>query len=156
MGTKLDRICRQDGVNGQVHVCCSGRPRTAKRLDVHVSPQRYCTNPITSKSRRPVLGFILMADFAQGLDASKMILAETVRFSNFCGYLWFTPANIPIWYDTHAHPYSCSLSSSPHTLPLRTTFPSFSLVYMYKRAKKQRLACSKWYVRLLSTDFHLY
>ena len=95
-----------------------------------------------------------MADFAQGLDASKMILAETVRFSNFCGYMWFTLAHTPIRYGTHAH--SCSPSSSPHTLPLRTTFPSFSLVYMYKRAKKQRLAYSKWYARFLSADPHLY
>jgi hypothetical protein len=29
---------------------------------------------------QPLLGLILMADLAQGLDASKLILAETVRF----------------------------------------------------------------------------
>ena len=37
---------------------------------------------------------ILMADFAQGLDASKLILAETVRLSNSCGICGgFTPAH---------------------------------------------------------------
>jgi hypothetical protein len=48
---------------------------------------------------------------------------------------------------------SCSPSSSLHTLPLRTTFPSFSSVYMFKRVKKQPLAYFKRQVHLLSTDF---
>jgi hypothetical protein len=37
--------------------------------------------------RSPLFGLILMADFAQGLDASKLILAETVRFFQLLRYL---------------------------------------------------------------------
>ena len=82
-----------------------------------------------------------MADFAQGLDASKLILAETVRFIQLLQFLYFTPSSHAL-----AHAHSCSRSSSAHTLPLRTTCPSFSLVYTYKRAKKQPLAYFKWQV----------
>ena len=36
-----------------------------------------------------------MADFAQGLDASKLILAETVRLSNFSAGFVVTHLNAP-------------------------------------------------------------
>ncbi len=88
-----------------------------------------------------------MADFAQGLDASKLIFAETVRpfqLYGICGSPQLTHTS-----------HSYSPSSSAHTQPLHTISPSFSLVYMCKRAKKRPLAYSKWYVVFLLTDFHL-
>jgi hypothetical protein len=43
---------------------------------------RRVVRRLPSQVGQPLHGLALMADFAQGLDASKLILAETVRFSN--------------------------------------------------------------------------
>lgn len=50
---------------------------------------RICQAHLATANRcaQPLLGLILMADFAQGLDASKLILAETVRFFQLLRYL---------------------------------------------------------------------
>ena len=111
-------------------------PSTRLRVDLHAH-RRY--QPFKVQVSAAILGVVLMADFSQGLDASKLILAETVRFSNSC-YVCSSP-QLSL---TRTYTLSCSPSSSAHTLPLRTTFPSFSLVYMCKRAKKQPPAYSKW------------
>jgi hypothetical protein len=62
----------------------------AKRLDVRGPSTvlglvrsrelRLPTVCVNFKVAQPLFGLTLMADFAQGLDASKLILAETVRF----------------------------------------------------------------------------
>ena len=74
-----------------------------------------------------------MADFVQGLDASKLILTEAVSIHTFHGILG--PCNTVIYRPSH--------SSLARSVPLRTTYPFFSLGYMYKGAKKPLRTHSK-------------
>jgi hypothetical protein len=58
-------------------MCAPGRGnyKHSPLLDVHHQLSAF-------QVRQQSDGLTLMADFAQGLDASKLILAETVRLSN--------------------------------------------------------------------------
>jgi hypothetical protein len=64
-----------------------GYAKRLSRVDDHAPRPRTTSTGATNnfKVAQSILGLILMADFAQGLDASKLILAETVRFPNSCG-----------------------------------------------------------------------
>jgi hypothetical protein len=62
--------------------------RQASRRPLRPHHWRYQRNRSPNfKVAQPLLGLTLMADFAQGLDASKLILAETVRLFRLLRYL---------------------------------------------------------------------
>ena len=89
--------------------------KRSEALSVTTPNPARCTN---FEVAQLLLGLILMADFAQGLDASKLILAETVRFQSSCGICSSTPAH------ARSHIQLLSFIISPYAAPAYN-FPLF-------------------------------
>jgi hypothetical protein len=86
------------------------------------------TGRYSVSTRRATTPLALMADFAQGLDASKLILAETVRSSNFSATFVVTSAPALVAALIHHQPFHCpSVQLSPLSLwSIRTREPRCS------------------------------
>lgn len=139
----------------RISACLLLGPPTARGYAPSQAPRRSRLSTLVPTSnltaQQPLLGLILMADFAQGLDASKLILAETVRFSNSCGYLCSSPQLT----RTHAH-IAALLHHHPIHCPCVQLSPLSLWLICAREPRSSPPLTSSGKFHLLLTDFHLY
>ena len=133
---------------------CQAQPTPSRRvLTLRARYHNPCTN---FKVAQPLFGLTPMADFAQGLDASKLILAETVRFfSNSCG-----DCSSPRLSHTHTYTVRTHIGALLHHQPILCSsvqlspFSLWSICTREPRSSPSLTSIGKFLS--LSTDLHLY